>query len=85
MAFPDSSAESPYREAYSGIVVQRGDGDTGVPPGVDRWRALLGQSRHSSGHDLPERWTEMAYFDVLSERRKRIAGVIRHGFARLGE
>lgn len=34
-------------------------------------------------HALPERWYEMDYFQFLTERRKRIAQVIRRGFESL--
>jgi hypothetical protein len=34
-------------------------------------------------HALPEKWYELPYTDFLAERRKRIAAVIRKGFAQL--
>jgi len=34
-------------------------------------------------HALPERWYEMDYQDFLGERRKRMAAIIREGFAKL--
>lgn len=36
-------------------------------------------------HALPRRWYEMDYQDFLAERRKRIAAIIREGFARLSQ
>lgn len=36
-------------------------------------------------HALPDKWYEWEYMDFLAERRKRIAEIIRRGFAKLGE
>lgn len=36
-------------------------------------------------HALPEDWQHMEYHDFLAARRRLMADVIRHGFARLGE
>ncbi len=37
-----------------------------------------------SYHALPDRWYEMDYHQFLAERQKRLAAIIREGFARLG-
>lgn len=36
-------------------------------------------------HALTEGWYNMGYFKFLNERRKRIAAIIREGFAHLSE
>jgi len=36
-------------------------------------------------HALPERWYTMEYPTFLSERRQRMAGIVRQGFERLSQ